>query len=550
MRNLLAVIAILFYSQTGLAQFQGEAEVIHTLGGVATLGWAVSPLTDIDGDGVTDILIGATAASTAEVRSGATGVGIFQFQLANSELGYSVADAGDVNNDGTHDIITGGVTNLGIANVYSGADGSLLWSFPGLELGDRQGSAVAPAGDINNDGHADLMVGAEGYPNGSQNGRAYIYSGADGQVLRTLEAEDSQDRFGGGTALIKDLNNDGVDDHIIGAWAGGPDGEGRVYVYSGADGSELFRLDPDDRGSVFGQFFVADAGDVDNDGTHDVYVGDYNHANGDGRAYVFSGADQQVLYRFEGTNAEGAGPGRSAGDVNNDGHDDLIVGFYTSSVGAPQAGRVTVYSGKDGTELQSWVSDVAGAAVGFDAVGIGDVNGDGKYDYLLSAALVNIVFVMAGNVERPDNFVLNPGLNGSWFNQDTSGQGFFIDVFPGIPLVFLAWFTYDTSQPPMDATAVVGHPGHRWITAQGSFSGKTAILDVTNTSGGIFDDPENTSNSEPGGYGTITLSFEDCTSGMVDYQLTGTTPMLSGSVPIKRIAQDNVALCESLTADP
>ncbi len=140
-------------------------------------------------------------------------------------------------------------------------------------------------------------------------------------------------------------------------------------------------------------------------------------------------------------------------------------------------------------------------------------------------------------------FVLGPWLNGSWFNPDTSGQGIFIDVFSGITLVFMAWFTYDTSQPPDGIAAVIGHPGHRWLTAQGPFDGDTARLDVTLTSGGLFDDSTPTSNSEPGSYGTITLQFSSCREGTLSYDFPGLG--LQGSFPLSRISNDNVAFCEN-----
>ena len=141
-------------------------------------------------------------------------------------------------------------------------------------------------------------------------------------------------------------------------------------------------------------------------------------------------------------------------------------------------------------------------------------------------------------------FTINPGLAGSWFNSQTSGQGFFLDVFPGIPLVFLAWFTYDTAQPMGGSSAVVGDDNHRWVTAQGPFDGKTATLDVTLTTGGLFDDPTDTTNSDPGTYGSIELDFKDCTQGTVTYDFFSNG--LSGVVPITRISKDNVPLCEML----
>ncbi len=138
---------------------------------------------------------------------------------------------------------------------------------------------------------------------------------------------------------------------------------------------------------------------------------------------------------------------------------------------------------------------------------------------------------------------INPGLNGSWFNAATSGQGIFIDVFPDIPLVFMAWFTYDTSQAPDGSEAVIGDPNHRWVTAQGPFEGDTANLQITLTTGGLFDDPATTGNTT---VGTIALSFQDCSNGTLGYNFTDAG--LSGNIPLTRIANDNVGLCEQIVS--
>ncbi len=87
-------------------------------------------------------------------------------------------------------------------------------------------------------------------------------------------------------------------------------------------------------------------------------------------------------------------------------------------------------------------------------------------------------------------FGINAGMNDAWYSPATSGQGFLITVFEDAGLVFLAWFTFDVERPPADVTAILGDPGHRWVTAQGPFSGDTATLNVTVTSGGVFDSPE------------------------------------------------------------
>ncbi len=138
---------------------------------------------------------------------------------------------------------------------------------------------------------------------------------------------------------------------------------------------------------------------------------------------------------------------------------------------------------------------------------------------------------------------INAGLNDAWFNPATNGQGFFITVFPELGVVTLAWFTYDTALPDGDATANLGDPGHRWLTALGTIDGHQSVMNITITSGGIFD---TSTNIERVSDGTITLRFENCNSGSVDYNIPSIGRQ--GSVPIQRVANDNIALCEALDA--
>lgn len=144
-------------------------------------------------------------------------------------------------------------------------------------------------------------------------------------------------------------------------------------------------------------------------------------------------------------------------------------------------------------------------------------------------------------------FAINPGLNDAWFNVATNGQGVLLSVFPETQVMFLAWFTFDTERPPEDATAVLGEPGHRWLTAQGPYDGNTANLTIYSTEGGVFDSAEPAPAADPDGIGTMTVEFADCTEGLISYDMPSLG--LSGQVPIQRIVDDNVALCEILADD-
>lgn len=151
----------------------------------------------------------------------------------------------------------------------------------------------------------------------------------------------------------------------------------------------------------------------------------------------------------------------------------------------------------------------------------------------------------------PGNFVMNAGLNDAWYNPITTGQGFFITVYADLGVVSLAWFTYDTDLPAAGESANLGSPGHRWLTALGTIDGDTAVMNIDIASGGLFDTAPTEEHpiehtTPPGSYGTITLTFADCSSGLVEYNIPPINRQ--GSVPIQRVAGDNIALCEALSA--
>jgi hypothetical protein len=112
-------------------------------------------------------------------------------------------------------------------------------------------------------------------------------------------------------------------------------------------------------------------------------------------------------------------------------------------------------------------------------------------------------------------FVINAGLNDAWYNPETSGQGFYITVFPDLGAVSLAWFTYDTDFPPANVVANLGDPGHRWLTAVGPIIGNQVTMDVEMTSGGLFDTPTEIQRTDPpGSDGTSWKFVPSDTEGM------------------------------------
>jgi len=137
------------------------------------------------------------------------------------------------------------------------------------------------------------------------------------------------------------------------------------------------------------------------------------------------------------------------------------------------------------------------------------------------------------------NFEINAGLNDAWYEPATNGQGFFLSVFPDKGTVMLGWFTFDMDFPGQEAIASLGDPCQRWLTAQGPYEGDQADLVVYNSSGGLFDSELAVPHLEP--IGSITLRFENCESGTVNYDLP--TYGLTGEIPIQRVASDNIADC-------
>jgi hypothetical protein len=411
-----ALVSLFVFTQVAAASgtFVEPVTLLHTFEDPTPavegfFGWEVAALADVDRDGVQEAIISEIDNDTGAtyVYSGASGRLIYELKGLESDLhGYAVADAGDVNGDGFADILSGAPSSAGHRGpghlyLYSGKTGARLHAWVGESANDFFGFDATGVGDIDRDGRPDILVSAalaDGV--GRDSGRAYLYSGRTFERLRTLEAERAGDLFGSAVGSSADMSGDGVPDLVVGARHAGTDRRGEVYVFSGRTGERLLEIEAPPTGVDFGYFFATGVGDVDGDGTPDIYAADFRDASrgpATGRAAVYSGVDGAEIHVFLGSaHHEGLGPGRAAGDVNTDGRPDLAVGSFMSSDGADEAGQIEIYSGANGSLLRRITSTTRNEQLGFDAIGFDDVNHDGIPELLASAANRDTVYLIAG----------------------------------------------------------------------------------------------------------------------------------------------------------
>ena len=315
-------------------------------------------------------------------------------------FGSAVA-SGDVNGDGEADVIVG-APGVNRVDVFSGANGTLLYSLdmPVPVAGAQFGAAVA-AGDVDGDGKADVIVGApfENVGANSGQGRVYIFSGDTGALLDTLDTPNPGPSGNFGAAVAAgDFDGDGNADVAVGAPSEtiAPNSStGRVYLFSGADGS-LARTFVTDPGSA-GEFGVAlAAGDVNADAHADIVIGAWlgtfvgNIPVVGSYAYVFSGADGsqiRILQRPVYARDAKFGSALATADTNGDGAADIIVGDPPDGPFV-LAGSAYVFDGATGSLLWtlSMPPPVPAGTPSFGAsVAGGDVDGDGKADAIIGS---------------------------------------------------------------------------------------------------------------------------------------------------------------------
>jgi hypothetical protein len=376
--------------------------------------------------------------------------------------GWSVAGAGDVNRDGRDDVIVGAQEANNNSRKLSGSAyvvfgrpsdawidlgdlGTQGFRIDGAAATDFAGETVAAAGDVNGDGHGDVIVGAWGADsNGYNSGSAYVVLGSrssadvdlaalGGRGFR-IDGVAKSDQAGRAVAGAGDVNGDGRDDVVVGAWAAASRGRfnsGSAYVVFGSsstaaiDLNELgprgFRVDGPAVDAFAGKS-VGGAGDFNGDGRGDVVVTALRPATTDaippGVAYVVFGTGSSApvdlaALRARGVRIDGAAPENwlkntvaGAGDVNGDGHGDVVLGEpEAGNSGRPKSGSAYVVFGSNSTtaidlrRLGTRGFRIDGARAGdaidrrgiggFPAAWAGDLNGDGHGDVILGAPLAD-----------------------------------------------------------------------------------------------------------------------------------------------------------------
>ena len=378
-----------------------------------SFGYSLKNAGDVNGDGYEDFIVGAP---TENINTGKAYIffggmiidtipdiimsGVSQY----SNFGISVSGAGDINGDGFSDVIVG--ANMfnsykGRAYVYYG--GVNMDNIPDVILnGEASGGSfggIVAGGDLNNDGFSDLVIAAFSYNTDLffQAGRVYIYYGdhiMDTVADVVITGESAYSNLGHGTPGMGDVNGDGYCDIVLGAYYFNS-GRGRAYVHFGGQNMDNI---PD---VVFSESGVSHGlgvcvsvvGDVNSDGFNDVVIGN-GYTSSTGNAFLFYGGvnmDNEKDKVFTGREANDFYAGTfncisGAGDINRDGYDDILIGATSNDA---ERGKVYVYYGgadMDTTADKIFSGENSGENFGNSVSEAGNINGDGSNNFLIGAS--------------------------------------------------------------------------------------------------------------------------------------------------------------------
>ncbi len=395
----------------------------------ASLGISISRVGNLRGNGDGAILVGAPhygsgGAVFVYYESGGvlstTPDLVITSTEASALLGWSVASAGDVNLDGFEDVIVGATgcshpeVDEGCAYVYLGSSAGLsttpAWSAESNQKYAGFGYTVGSAGDVNNDGVSDVFVSAPNFTNGhSSEGKISVYYGSQTNGLSTTpnwekEGDQSNAYFGFSANAAGDMNGDGMDDLLIGAPNARQNlpGEGKAFIFYGSSNGLAniagWSVLGGQANAHLGEAVAA--GDFTGDGRNDLVIGapGYDHGEIDeGVAFVYlnslDGLRTVAGWAGEG-NQSGANYGIAlahAGDVNQDGYDDFLVGASRFPVSSVSNGKVFLHFGTGNgiNTIHTWnmEGNQAYSNYGYSVGSAGDVNGDGFDDILVAAPL-------------------------------------------------------------------------------------------------------------------------------------------------------------------
>jgi len=385
--RVLAILLLVSFASTASAQ-----RLLYQIKGTVTdekLGHFVQMLGDVNSDGLSDLLIQGAAPSNKNrilVHSGLDGAKLLEI---GPESYQSAAAIGDVNLDGHADFA---VSTLVSSRVHSGKDGSVLYPLTG---GDDPcncssfycfydfGAAVGSAGDVNQDGHPDIIVGA---PSGSWHGYAKVFSGLDGSTLALYKLCDTTyynaHYYGAGVGTAGDVNQDGYADPVIGNPIADLDNDffcdGACEVRSGRTGLVLFKFQ--EKGPTFGcpetGKRLGPLGDLNGDGRSDFWYFGFPYDPG---SKIRSGNGTQM----HGSITLNAVSITSIQDLDLDGKDDFVL--------SDDQALVRAYSGSSGLllfELTGFAGDSNNPKLkdGVVVAGGGDLNGDGIPDLVVGDA--------------------------------------------------------------------------------------------------------------------------------------------------------------------